>query len=65
MLRSAVIASAQRLLTGRARHDPALSLAGELALPAQFAGAVLDPRIVWRGRRYRVDANDRFAEVPG
>ena len=63
VLRSAVIASAQRILTGRARHDAALSVAGELVLPAHFAGALLDPRISWRGTRYLVRANDRFKEV--
>ena len=62
-LRSAVLAVAQRLLTGRMRHDPVLSLVAELAVPAQFAGALVDRRIVWRGRRYRVHANDRFEEV--
>lgn len=63
VLRSVVIASAQRILTGRARHDAPLSLAGELVLPLQLAGAMLDRRIVWRGRRYLVHANDRFEEV--
>lgn len=63
VLRSVVIASVQRILTGRARHDAPLSLAGELVLPLQFAGAMLDRRVVWRGRRYRVHANDRFEEA--
>lgn len=61
--RSAVIAAAQRAVTGRVHHDPLRSLAAELALPAQFAGALIDPRIVWRSSRYLVHANDRFEEV--
>ena len=61
--RSAVIAAAQRALTGRVRHDPARSLVAELALPVQFVGALVDRRIVWRSSRYVVHANDRFEEV--
>lgn len=61
--RSAVIATAQHAVAGRVRHDPLRSLAAELALPAQFAGALIDPRIVWRSSRYVVHANDRFEEV--
>ncbi|GAA2045436.1 glycosyltransferase [Agromyces tropicus] len=61
--RSAVIAAAQRTVTGRARHDPAHSLAAELALPVQFAAALAVPRITWRSRRYVVHANDRFEPV--
>ena len=56
-------APAQRAVIGRVRHDPRRSLAAELALPAQFAGALIDPRIVWRSSRYVVHANDRFEEV--
>ncbi|MFE5671188.1 glycosyltransferase [Agromyces sp. NPDC056523] len=61
--RSAVIAAAQRAVTGRVRHDPARSIAAELLLPVQFAGALVDRRIVWRSGRYRVHANDRFEAV--
>lgn len=61
--RSAVIAAARRAVIGRVRHDPLRSLAAELALPAQFVGALIDPRIVWRSSRYVVHANDRFEEV--
>jgi hypothetical protein len=39
------------------------SIAAELALPAQFAGALLDRRIAWRASRYVVHANDRFEEA--
>jgi ceramide glucosyltransferase len=63
-VRSAVIAAVQRAVTGRARHDPVLSLAGELMLPVQFGRALADRRIVWRGSRFLVHANDRFEETP-
>ncbi|MBM7505632.1 glycosyltransferase [Agromyces aurantiacus] len=63
LVRSAVIAGVQRALTGRVRHDPVRSLAADLALPLQFAGALADRRITWRGRRYLVHANDRFEAV--
>ncbi|WP_157002224.1 glycosyltransferase [Agromyces laixinhei] len=63
-LRSAIIAAVQRIVAGRFRHDPVLSLAGELVLPVQFGRALADRRIVWRGRRYLVHANDRFEEAP-
>ncbi|KRC60738.1 hypothetical protein ASE14_07100 [Agromyces sp. Root81] len=61
-VRSAVIAVVQRIVTGKVRHDPFLSLAGELALPLQFGRAIADRRIVWRGSRYVVHANDHFEE---
>jgi ceramide glucosyltransferase len=61
--RAGVLAAMQRLLTGRVRHDPVRSVAAELALPAQFAGALLDRRIAWRSSRFLVHANDRFEEV--
>lgn len=62
-LRSGIIAAAQHALTGRARHAPVRSLRAELALPWQFAGALIDRRITWRSTRYIVYANDRFDEV--
>ncbi len=63
-VRSAVIAIVQRCVTGRVRHDPLLSLAGELVLPVHFARALTDSHIVWRGSRYLVRANDDFDEAP-
>lgn len=62
-VRAGVLAAMQRVLTGRARHDPVRSIAAELALPAQFAGALVDRRIAWRASRYVVHANDRFEEA--
>jgi ceramide glucosyltransferase len=50
----------QRRLTGRIRHQPALSLLSELLQPAHLLHAALSPNIRWRSRRYRVYANDRF-----
>lgn len=61
--RSGVIAAVQHRLTGRARHSPARSVAAELAMPVQFAAALVDRRIEWRGSRYVVHANDRFEEA--
>lgn len=63
LVRSAVIGAAQHVVTGRVRHDPLLSLAGELLLPLQFGRSLADRRIVWRGSRYLVHANDHFEET--
>ncbi|MFF2271435.1 glycosyltransferase [Agromyces sp. NPDC058136] len=62
-LRSGVIVAAQRAIHGRARHAPLRSLLAELAMPVQFAVALVDRRIAWRSSRYLVRANDRFEEV--
>jgi ceramide glucosyltransferase len=58
--RSAALAWLQARLTGRARHQPLLSLVSELLQPLHLLHAALSPNIRWRSRRYRVYANDRF-----
>ncbi|QAY73217.1 hypothetical protein ET445_07520 [Agromyces protaetiae] len=62
-VRAAIVSAAHRRLGGASAHRPALSLVAEALMPAQFAWAVVDRRIVWRKRRYLVDANDRYREV--
>lgn len=45
------------------RPQPLLSLIAMLLLPLHAVHAALDPRIVWRRRRYRVRRSDDFEEI--
>jgi ceramide glucosyltransferase len=63
MVRSLLLSSLQRHLTGRSRHSPALSIASELLQPVHLIHAILVRSIRWRTRRYRVYDNDRFVSI--
>jgi ceramide glucosyltransferase len=60
LARGLCLAWLQARLSGRARHQPLLSLLSELLQPFHLLHAALSPNIRWRSRRYRVYANDRF-----
>lgn len=62
-LRSGLLCTIQRRLTGLPRHAFGLSLLAELLQPAHAVHALLQRRICWRTRHYRVRANDDFEPV--
>lgn len=63
LLRGTLLCHLQRRLTGRPRHRPLLSLLAELLQPLHALHALLQRRIRWRTRHYRVRANDDFEPV--
>ncbi len=62
-LRSGLLHTIQRRLTGLQRHAFGLSLLAELLQPVHAVHALLQRRIRWRTRHYRVRANDDFEPV--
>jgi ceramide glucosyltransferase len=62
-LRSGLLNTIQRRLTGLPRHAFGLSLLAELLQPVHAVHALLQRRIHWRTRHYRVRANDDFEPV--
>lgn len=62
-LRSGLLCTIQRRLTGLPRHAFGLSLLAELLQPAHAVHALLQRRIRWRTRHYHVRANDDFEPV--
>lgn len=60
VVRSAVLRSLQRQLTGQARHHAAWSMLSELLQPLHLLHAAVSRRIRWRSRTYLVRANDDF-----
>ncbi len=64
VVRGLVLRDLQRRLTGGSRHRAALSLLAELLQPLHGLHALLQRRIRWRTRHYRVRANDDFEPVP-
>jgi len=63
LVRSLLLSSLQRRLTGQSRHHLALSIASELLQPAHLIHALLVKSIRWRTRHYRVYENDRFVSI--
>jgi len=59
-LRSGLLCTIQRRLSGQPRHAFGLSLLAELAQPLHAVHALLHRRIHWRTRHYLVRANDDF-----
>lgn len=62
-LRSGLLCTIQQRLTGLPRHAFGLSLLAELLQPAHAVHALLQRRIRWRTRHYRVRANNDFEPV--
>jgi ceramide glucosyltransferase len=62
-LRAATLIVVQRIVTGRSRHAPILSIVSELLQPLHLVHALCQRRITWRTRRYAVRANDDFPPV--
>lgn len=62
--RAAGLALLQQRLWGHVLYRPLHSELIELLQPAQLVHALLDRRIRWRTRRYRVFAADRFVSAP-
>lgn len=62
-LRSGLLCTIQRRLTGLPRHAFGPSLLAELLQPVHAVHALLQRRIRWRTRHYRVRANDDFEPV--
>ncbi len=63
LLRSLGLRLVQRQFTGAPRHAVVPSLAAELLQPLHALQALLQRRIRWRTRHYRVRANDDFEPV--
>jgi ceramide glucosyltransferase len=63
VVRAVTLIVVQRVVTGRSRHAPFLSIASELLQPAHLLHALCQRRIVWRTRTYTVRANDDFRPV--
>jgi ceramide glucosyltransferase len=63
VLRALVLRHLQRRLTGAQRHRALLSVFAELLQPLHALHALLQRRIRWRTRHYRVRANDDFEPV--
>jgi ceramide glucosyltransferase len=59
-VRAMTLIAVQRVLTGRSRHAPVLSIVSELLQPLHLLHALCQRRIVWRTRTYTVRANDDF-----
>lgn len=63
VVRGTVLARLQRRLTATSRHRALLSVLAELLQPLHALHALLQRRIRWRTRHYRVRANDDFEPV--
>lgn len=59
-VRSMLLVMMQRRLLGESLHRPLVSLLSELLQPFHLLHALLDRRIDWRGKKYRVFESDRF-----
>jgi ceramide glucosyltransferase len=59
-VRSATIATLNRIFFGSFRHAPVASVLSELVQPAFMAGSYLNPFIWWRRRKSRVNAFGEF-----
>lgn len=63
VVRGVVLSNLQRRLTGENRHRVLLSIVAELLQPLHALHALLQRRIRWRTRHYRVRANDDFEPI--
>jgi ceramide glucosyltransferase len=62
-VRATMLVAVQRVITGRSRHAPVLSIAAELLQPFHLVDAACRRTIRWRTRQYIVVANDDFRPV--
>lgn len=60
VLRSLLLGTLQRILSGRWRHQPAYSILAELAQPFHVVHARMKRTLLWRGRRIRVRDEANF-----
>jgi ceramide glucosyltransferase len=60
VFRAVTLMMVQRMITGRSRHAPVLSIVSELLQPLHLIHALCQRRVTWRTRRYEVRANDDF-----
>ncbi|MBX3741684.1 MAG: hypothetical protein KF712_11880 [Akkermansiaceae bacterium] len=62
LVRSFILQLMQTGVFGTPIHRPFASLVSELLQPLHMVHALIDRRIRWRSRRYRVHASDRFVK---